>query len=1101
MRIIPPNSSAPATGRRYWRSLEEAADRPEFRQWLEREFPAAAGEWSDPVSRRHFVKIMSASFLLAGLGLAGSGCRRPLENLEPFGKQPEHYVYGTSRWYATAMPARGGAVPLVAKSYEGRPVKLEGNGLFPGSNGGTDCWTQASILNLYDPDRARRFTRGGTDATPAAACDFLNGLARKAQANGGQGLSFLVERDASPSRLRLQKLISEKFPQARWHIYEPIDLDIHRRAASQAFGASVRPAHKYDAARVIVSLDCDFIGSEEGAHNNIRRFAQGRRIEKPTDPLNRLYAVESLMTLTGLLADHRLRVPPGAVQSIALGLSAEVSGTMAAAALPGGANPKWISECAKDLLANRGQSLVVAGYRQPLAVHLLAHSINSTLGNIGRTVVFHESADWGEGSLEELARSLRASEVETLVILGGNPAYNAPVELDWVKAQSQAKSVVRLGYYEDETFAAARRDADWHLPLAHYLESWGDALTSDGTLVPIQPLIAPLFGGLTEIELLARIAGEGVTSSYEIVRETFAKIAGGGDVEGAWRKFLYNGFLEGSAAKPVEVHLNEGTVAGAVAGLKPAPWPAKDNLELVLYRDYKLDDGRYGNNGWLQELPDPVTKITWDNAVVMSRRTASELGLKNFDVVEVRVGSRTVSGPVWIQPGLADYTLGLALGYGRTKAGRVGSGVGFDAYSLRTGSEYIAIGATIRSLGRTFELSCTQHHWSMEGRPIVREANLEQFREHPNFAQRAKLEEPKVVAPLYPNPFDTAKEAGLNQWGMAIDLNLCVGCNACVVACQSENNIPIVGKDQVRRGREMHWMRIDRYYAADPSKGRLPDLGNPDEREPYAPWIDDPECVLQPMLCQHCEAAPCENVCPVNATTHDDEGLNLMVYNRCVGTRYCSNNCPYKVRRFNFLDFNKRELKELKGPFYATPLTHRTDGRWDLLRWWKDPTEPATGMRPDDEWDLIKMSKNPDVTVRMRGVMEKCTLCVQRIEQARIAQKVKAGASGDVKLKESEGTVPRTACQQACPAGAIVFGDVSDPDSGVSRLKARERNYAVLDSLFTRPRTTYLARVRNPNPAMPDYREVPASWEEIEQKTGNPFEQLPNQGPPAKPEA
>jgi molybdopterin-containing oxidoreductase family iron-sulfur binding subunit len=1061
---------------------------PEFRQWLEREFPRGASEWTDPVSRRHFVKIMSASFLLAGMGLAGSGCRRPVEHLEPFGKQPENYVYGTSQYYATAMATRGGAVPLLARSYEGRPVKLEGNALFPGGNGGTDRWAQAAILNLYDPDRARRFIRGGNNATPDAAFDRLRELSKRAEATGGEGLSFLLERNTSPSRMRMQKLIAGKFPKARWYVYEPVDLDVHRRAASTAFGASVKPIFKYDAAKVILSLDGDFIGSEEDAHDNIRRFTQGRRVEKPSDSLNRLYAVETLMSLTGMAADHRMRVAPSVIPRVALAFASEIlkQAGLDAPEVPAGVNPKWISECAKDLLAHPGESLVVAGYRQPPAVHVLAQAMNAALGNIGKTVVFLDAAAI-EGGISDLAKSLNAGEVETLVILGGNPVYNAPADLDWTRAQGRAKSVVRLGYYEDETFEAARRDADWHLPAAHFLESWGDALTSEGVLVPIQPLIAPLFGGLTEIEVLARIAGEDVVRPYEIVRQTFA---GGED---AWRKFLYEGFAEGTAAKVVNVDVDPNAVKSAWSLLQSeqaAMASMSNNLEIVFHRDHAVDDGRYSNNGWLQEMADPITKLTWDNAVILSRKTARQLGLKNFDLVEIKLGDRTVSGPVWIQPGFADDSLGLALGYGREKSGRVGSGVGFNAYRLRTTvAENFAAGATLRRLDGTFELACIQNHWSMEGRPIIREANLDQFRQHPDFAHREKLEEPPVVTSMYPNPFDTAKEKGLHQWGMSVDLNTCIGCGTCVIACQSENNIPIVGKDQVRRGRAMQWMRVDRYYAGDPTQGRLPDVLKTDSDQQFEEWIDDPQSVVQPMFCQHCEAAPCENVCPVNATTHDNEGLNLMVYNRCVGTRYCSNNCPYKVRRFNFLDFNKRPLKDLKGPFYTTPLTHETDGEWDLLRWWKDPTEPTTGMRADDEWDLLKMSKNPDVSVRMRGVMEKCTLCLQRIEQAKIAQKVKAGPSGDVRLKESEGTVPKTACQQACPAGALVFGDISDPGSRVSKLKAQDRNYSVLDNLFTRPRTTYLARVRNPNPAMPDYHEVPLSLEEFEHKEGNPFEE------------
>src|SRR5664280_375648 len=456
-------------GRKYWRSLDEVTDAPEFRQWLGREFPEGATEGMDSVSRRHFMKIMSASFLFAGLGLAGSGCRRPEEHLEPFGKQPEDYVYGTARWYATAMPARGGAIPLIARSYEGRPVKVEGNPEYLGGNGGTDRWTQASILNLYDPDRSRRFTCGGTNVQPQKAMDFLDELSRAAQGNGGQGISLLLDRNTSPSSARLQQLIRRKLPKARWYRYEPIDHDIHRRTASQAFGTPVRPVFQYDAAKVIVSLDCDFIGSEEDTHENIRRFTAGRRIEKPTDSLNRLYVIESLMTLTGQLADHRLRVAPSMVAGIASGLFQAIGGKAPSA----GGHDAWISECAKDLLANAGQCLVVAGYRQPMAVHLLAHAMNAALKNVGKTVVFHEALDSGEGGIVELARSLNAGEVETLFIIGANPAYNAPVDLDWAKAQAKSKSVVRLAYYEDETFEAARRASDWHLPMAHYLESWG----------------------------------------------------------------------------------------------------------------------------------------------------------------------------------------------------------------------------------------------------------------------------------------------------------------------------------------------------------------------------------------------------------------------------------------------------------------------------------------------------------------------------------------------------------------------------------------------------------------------------------------------------
>ena len=1081
-KTIPPICPEPETGRQYWRSLDQLAERPEFRQWLEREFPAGASEFNDPVSRRHFVKIMSASFMLAGVGLASSGCRRPVEKLEPFGKQPSDYVYGVPQFFATAMPTRGGAVPLLAKSYEGRPVKVEGNPTHPDSNGGTDRWAQASILNLYDPDRTRRFAKAGVATSLVETMAALDDLSKKAAANQGQGLAFLLERNTSPSRARLQKLISQKFSKAKWFIHEPIDTDIHRRAASQAFGGSVKPYFKYDAAKVIVSLDCDFIVAEEDAHNNIRRFVDGRRIEKPEDTMNRLYVVEPVMSLTGVNADHRLRVPANLVGQIAEALAAAVTGNGSSTA-PAGVDPKWISECAKDLAANKGASLVVAGYGQPLAVHLLANAINAALGNVGKTVLLHEVADLKEGNIVDFAKA--AGQFDTLVIVGANPAYNAPADLEAdIKKALSAKTIVRLGYYEDETFEATKSVA-WHLPLAHYLESWGDALTSDGSLVPVQPLIQPLFAGLTEIELLARIGGLEKTSPHDIVQETFAEV--GGKDEVAWRKFLYNGFLEGSAAKSAN-----GSVRGNAPAAAKAVAPSKENLEVVFRRDYSVDDGRYSNNGWLQELPDPITKYVWDNAVLMSRKTAADLGVKNSDVVKVTVNGRSVNGPVWVQPGMADYVIALPLGYGRKWQGRIGYDIGFNAYALRTTeAPNFAVGAKIEKTGATYPISCTQDHWSMEGRPIIREANLSDYKEHPEFVENMNGEEPPGGdRPMYPNPFDTnektGRPAGHHQWGMSIDLTACVGCSTCMMACQSENNVPIVGKDLVSRGREMHWLRIDRYYSGNPAKEKKFDTFARDQEEQFQEWIDDVQVVTQPMMCQMCESAPCENVCPVNATVHDQEGLNVMVYNRCVGTRYCSNNCPYKVRRFNYLDFNKRPLKDLKGPAYPPSFANGAFGKW-----LKDPTDPTAGMRKDDEWDLLKMIKNPDVSVRMRGVMEKCTFCIQRIQQAEIAQKVKARDTGNVLVPDGaeskDPTSLKTACQQACPAGAIVFGNIADPNSKVSKLKAQERNYSVLNFLLTKPRTTYLARLRNPNPNMPDYS-GPLTLQEYEKKNGNPFE-------------
>ena len=1079
MKTIPAKDSTPATGRHYWRGLDQLAETPEFKQWLEREFPTGASELTDPVSRRNFVKIMSASFMLAGLGLGATGCRRPEDKLMPFGKAAENFVHGTSQYFATAMPTRGGAIPLVAKSYEGRPVKLEGNPLFPGGNGSTDRFAQASLLNLYDPDRATRFAKADgagklQTANPTVALAALDEFAKQFAANQGEGLALLGERTHSPSRRRLLNDISSKLPKAKWFLYDAIDAEVHQRAATKAFGQSVKPVFHYDQAKTILSLDCDFLGGEEDVHNNIRRFANGRRLKESTDSMSRLYAVESLFTLTGVNADHRLRLPASAVFQVAAAIAAELGVNVGSVAKPAGVDAKWISECAKDLKSSGGKALVVAGYRQPLAVHLFAHAINAALGSVGQTVELIAVPTPAAGELSELVELLNAGKVETLVQVGVNPVYNAPADLKWAAAQGKAKTVVRLGYYEDETGSTCH----WHFPLAHYLESWGDAVTSDGTLVPIQPLIVPLFGGVSDLEFLARLGGMVEPNANKIVRETFAGVTGNSS-DAAWNMFLHDGFAPGTAAKAVSASFNASALSEVAA---PAAL-SKDRLELVLYRDLKLDDGRYANNGWLQELPDPVTKLVWDNAVLVSRKTARELGVENHDVVEVKVGERLIKGAIWTLPGMADYSLGLALGYGRTKVGRVGVGTGFDAYPLfTTKTGYIATGATVRKTGDTYQLTGTQTHWSMEGRAIVREANLAQYREHPDFAEKMNAPEAPSEAPMYPNPLDEAKKTAHHQWGMSIDLNSCVGCGTCVMACQSENNIPIVGKDLVSRGREMQWIRIDRYFSSDPKRRKFGAAFKKDEEQQFDEWIDDVQAVNQPMLCQHCEAAPCESVCPVNATVHDQEGLNLMVYNRCVGTRYCSNNCPYKVRRFNYLDFNKRSLKELKGPFYPATLLHSTGGQWDLARWWKDQN---AGMRQEDEWDLIRMLKNPDVTVRMRGVMEKCTFCVQRIEGAKIARKVKAGESGDVIVPD--GTI-KTACEQACPAEAIVFGNVADATSRVAKLKAQERDYSVLDFLKTKPRTTYLARVRNPNSAMPDYFDAPLTFKEFETQNGNPFE-------------
>jgi len=882
-----PTNSTPANGRQYWRSLDELADTPEFKDWLHREFPSGASEMeADGQSRRQFLKLMSASFALAGIATMGAGCRRPEEHLEPYGKQPENFVYGEPQYFATAMPTRTGAIPLVVKSYEGRPVKIEGNALFPGSNGGTDRYAQASILDLYDPDRARHFKQDGKIVSRDEALKALDDLSQKFSANQGQGLAFLAESSTSPSRARLQKIIASRFPNAQWFTYDAIDSGIHRRAATQAFGQPVNPVFNFDKAKVILSLDCDFLGGEDGGHDHIRKFAAGRKAEQG---MNRLYAVESLFTLTGANADHRLRVAASSVIQAASAILSAIIANQTGGSSPSGQDAKWLVECANDLIKNRGNILVIAGQRQPLAVHLLAHAINTALDSVGNTVTLVSTTDISSGDL----KNLETAGTDTLVILGGNPAYTSslwPFETYEQHQSRRAGTIVRLGYYEDESSAKA----NWNFPATHYLESWGDALTCDGTLVPVQPLIQPLFGGISDLEFLARLAGEYQANPHDIVRATF------GGSEETWKKNLFNGFVANTPQSISDVRMvqNSNDLNQLVsAAAKPAP--SASSLEVVFFRDAKVDDGRYANNGWMQELPDPITKMTWDNAVLISRKTAKELGVANGDMVEISLNGKSVQGPIWVQPGMADYSLGLALGYGREMAGRVGTGVGFNAYKIFSG-KYIESGATLKKTGATHILACTQHHWSMEGRPAVREFDLPEVLEAAEQKENIGEEkfhgvEPPIVASLYKNPLDEAKKTALHQWGMTVDLNSCVGCGTCVLACQSENNIPIVGKDQVLRGREMHWMRIDRYFTTDPkrknNRSRFDwnaDMNQRDDAQQFEEWIDDVQAVNQPMLCQQCENAPCENVCPVAATVHDQEGLNVMAYNRCIGTRYCS---------------------------------------------------------------------------------------------------------------------------------------------------------------------------------------------------------------------
>ncbi|MCW5980357.1 MAG: TAT-variant-translocated molybdopterin oxidoreductase [Bryobacteraceae bacterium] len=953
------------TGRRYWRSLEELADTPNFREWLHREFPENASEMLESRSRRTLLKLMAASIGLAGL----TACRRPVEKILPASRGVEDYIPGNPLYYATAMELGGAAAGLMVEAHDGRPTKIEGNPKHPDSRGACSAYAQASVLGLYDPDRSQHVARGGRKSDWEEFARF----AKEHFTGDGKGVWLLSGYFASPSFEAVRGHFSRKFPGARWVEYEALGRESIERGAELAFGERVETHYDFEKADVILALDSDFLGVDSPGLNAVRGFARRRHVESVKDAPNRLYVAESRFSTTGAMADHRFRVRSGEIAEAAAELAAAVG-------LRPGNEPRraWVAEVAKDLAAHRGRSIVIAGRGQSAEAHALVHAINEALGNFGQTVNFTAPArQAGGASLGELAEALSAGEVKTLVILGSNPVFTAPADLNFAANLEKAGVTIHLGLEVDET--AAR--SEWHLPQAHYLEAWGDVRALDGTASVQQPLIEPLYGGRTAAEVLALIGGYPHERAYDIARGFWTARWPAAEAERNWRRALHEGVVEGTRAARITPKTRPQAWSGAEV--------ERGGIEVTFYQSPAVYDGRFANNAWLQELPDAMTKLAWDNAALMSPATAKSLGVANGDLVLVAKGARQAELPAWIMPGQVDGSIAVALGYGRTECGRVGQGVGHNAYPIRTSDgPGFASGYEVRKTGRSYSLVSAQEHHSMEGRPLVREATVDEYRHDPEFAKHAVHHGP--AESLYKNlTFDEGY-----QWGMAIDLNRCVGCNACVTACQAENNIPVVGKQQLERGREMHWIRVDRYFTGSEAA---------------------PEAAFQPVACQHCENAPCENVCPVAATAHSSEGLNEMAYNRCVGTRYCSNNCPYKVRRFNFLE------------------------------WHKDVAEST------------RMVFNPDVTVRMRGVMEKCTYCVQRIQET----KIRAKAEGRRAIRDGE---ILTACQQTCPAEAIVFGNLNDPNSRVSRLKKLDRDYAMLAELNVKPRTSYLARLRNPNP-------------------------------------
>jgi MoCo/4Fe-4S cofactor protein with predicted Tat translocation signal len=996
--------------RTYWRSLAEIEDRPEFRAALEREFlEEGPSELPPGITRRDMMRLVGASLSLAG----ATGCiRRPVEEIVPYVTAPEEIVPGVPRYYATTMPFRRSAYGLIVESHEGRPTKIEGNPVHPSTLGGSSSSVQASMLGIYDPDRSQSPTQNGTRKSWTDFVAAWKQLSDAHAADEGAGLAVVSESFSSPTLARLAADLREKYPKSHWATYDAISDENRLTGLRSVTGRDLDLVLRLDQASVILALDADPLLTDPEMIRHARGFADGRRAGGAGGAMSRLYAVEGVYSLTGAMADHRLRLQSRHIPAFLAAVAARVAPAEASAAslapiaVPG-VDPRWIDALAKDLLANRGKGLIVAGERQPAAVHAAVCALNSSLGNTGRTVRYYETKDAGLPSVSSLASvvaALQAGTIKTLVILGGNPVFDAPADLGFASAMAKATQSVALGHMVDETSALAT----WHVPRAHYLEAWGDARAAGGTLSVVQPLILPLFGGKTPAEVLGLMAAGEDRPGYDIVRETWTPILGD-DFDTKWNRVLHDGLLAGSELPEVVPTLT-GQPLAALARLRTegasasqaAPGSSGD-LEIVFLPSPALHDGRFANDGWLQELPDPLTKLTWDNPVLVSPKTAQSLGLTDEEVVRLDYAGRSLELPVWLLPGMADGVVALTLGYGRSHAGRLGSGVGFNTFAVRSSAAPgFDGGVTLTGLGRRYPLSSTQHHGSMEGRPLVRESTVAALQSKPAPEEGDATTAGGVFEMESPH-FSLWKEHAYSQsqqWGMTIDLNACIGCNACMVACQSENNVPIVGKDQVSRGREMHWIRVDRYFSGEPS--------------------DSPELVFQPIPCMQCEDAPCEQVCPVAATVHDAQGLNVMVYNRCLGTRYCSNNCPYKVRRFNFYNFTK------------------------------------------DTPDILKLAMNPDVTVRARGVMEKCTYCVQRINRGRIDAKL-AGRElrdGDVK----------TACQQACPASAIEFGDIRDASSRVARAKADPRNYALLDELNTKPRTTYLSKVRNPNPDLESLR-------------------------------
>jgi MoCo/4Fe-4S cofactor protein with predicted Tat translocation signal len=1060
------NIKAAKTGKEYWRSLEELAETPEFQSFLHREFPENADEWNDPKGRRTFIKLMGASLAFAGLSTA---CVvQPEEKIVPYVKQPEDIIPGKPLFFATAMTLGGVASGLLVESHMGRPTKIEGNPDHPQNRGAAGVYEQASILNLYDPDRSQVVNHLGDILSWTSFLGALRQSLEAQRALQGAGLRILTGAVASPTLANQLKELKTLFPSMKVHHYEPVNNSNGIAGAKLAFGEPVEALYNFEKAKVVFSIDADFLSSHPANLKNIRDYVNTRRLQDGKKEMSRLYVAETFPSNTGAKADHRLAVRASEMEAFVRTI-AEKLGVEGVKGEASSADGKYIDTLVADLKANRGASVVIVGKEQSPMVHALTFAINNTLGNIGTGVNFVEAlepntVDHTE-SIKELAGDINAGKVDMLVMLGGNPVFDTPADLNFKELIQKVTFTAHLGIHNNETSGLCQ----WHVPEAHYLEAWSDARAIDGTVSIVQPLIEPLYQGKSAHEMLTAFTDKPERSGYEIVREywlsrvetlnklaeantksmllaampglgsataraasatqaqpatpttvvtppkvttvtnsTTSQVGGTPDTgatvpaagaatpsaaaEALWRKALHDGVIAGTAATPKTIALKAGW-----ASLNPQPLPPKDGIEIVFREDPTIYDGRFANNGWLQELPKPLSKLTWGNAAHLSPATAKRLGIGNGNVLTLTVDGRSVKAPAWIMPGHANDSFTVHVGFGRERVGKVGNKVGFNAYQLRSSNaQWFATNVQWSNTGDSEVMASTQDHWAMEGRDLVRDGTLEEYLANPTYAKpKEDAKNPPKDLTLYPNFEYTG-----HKWGMAVDLNNCVGCNACVVACQSENNIPVVGKEQVANGREMHWIRIDRYY-----KGF---------QENEHDFAQDPEFFFEPVACVHCEQAPCEVVCPVAATVHSAEGTNDMVYNRCVGTRYCANNCPYKVRRFNF------------------------------------------HLYQDFTTESLKLQRNPDVSVRSRGVMEKCTYCIQRVQEV----KIESEKDNNRPIKDGE---IKTACQQTCPADAIIFGDLNDPNSRVAKLHAEPRGFGLLEDLNTRPRTAYLAEVRNPH--------------------------------------